>query len=307
MVRPAILWVVAYGLLNLGLLLIFRPAPNADWAGTWWWVATDPWSHHYRYSPAFLPVVHLVVAIGPWGWAALHAAAIATLLRLGLPVLTLFALSAFVWHDVIAGNFFTFGLVAGAFAISGSRTGALAFLALTLVMPRPVQLPLALWLLCHRPDVRVPFAVMFTIHAVLVLLTGEGAVWAEVLIGSSSQVAAAYTIGPGAIIGSGWLLVGVPLGAALWLRNQPALAGLAVAPYLLPQYLGMALLAVVPRLAERPWVALLEGRGVDRLDLAAVRRRHGDAEVRPPIGVEQPAEEVHRRVVVRHGIGLARR
>jgi hypothetical protein len=238
-----ILTVGAYALANLALLILLAPAPNADWATTWWWLETDPWAHFYRYSPAFLPVMHAVVAIGPIGLGILHVVAVGMLWRLGTAIVILFGFSAFVWTDTIAGNLFTFVLVAGAFAASGSRVGKLIFLAFTLVMPRPVQLPLAVWILWRQPETRNPFVAMFVVHALLVLASGDVQVWLATLVGSGSEVSADYSLGPGSLIGPWWLLLGVPLGAWLTWRDQPALAGLAVSPYLLPQYLGTGLLA----------------------------------------------------------------
>ncbi len=65
----------------------------------------------------------------------------------------------------MAGNTFTFVVVAAAFALRGSRFGALAFLALTALMPRPVQIPLALWLLWTRPDDAVAVRRLGSPHA----------------------------------------------------------------------------------------------------------------------------------------------
>lgn len=247
-VRPAVWLVIAYGLANLALLVQLRPAPNADWATTWWWVVTDPWGHGYFYSPVLLPVVGAVVWIGPWAWAALHTLALALLWRLGPMTFALFALSAFMWTDIIVGNFFTFVLVAAAFALRGSHWATLTYIALTLVMPRPVQLPLLLWLLWRRPDSRMGFIALFILHAMLVLVTGEGALWIERMLFSTRQISADYVLGPGAMVGYAWLIVGLPLAAWLTWRNHPALAGLVVSPYLLPQYLSFALLAAWPRL-----------------------------------------------------------
>jgi hypothetical protein len=139
------------------------------------------------------------------------------------------------WSDVGTGNAFAFSFVAGVFALRGSRVGGLAYLALLMLVPRPVLLPLAVWLLWQNPSLRWPAAGIFVIHAVAVLATGYADDWMSAA--SSYAGAPEYDIGPTAWFGQWWLLIGIPLGVILTLRGFVGWAGLAVTPYLLPQFL----------------------------------------------------------------------
>jgi hypothetical protein len=251
-------WIlVAYGLVNLLILLALRPAPNADWATSWWPLAgwgSAVYEHPWRYSPVLLPVAALVVAGGPWVLGAAHLVALAALTRLGTWMVWLVALSAFFWVDLLVGNVFTFVAVAGAFAVAGSRGGALIFLILTLLMPRPVQIPLAMWLLWRRAELRIPFAAVFGLHAFGVLASGLAGAWIGALFGSLSQASEPFALGPGRVLGAWWLVLGIPLAGLMVWRGSArvaALAGLVASPYLLPQHLLMAVIAV-PQSPEMP-------------------------------------------------------
>lgn len=248
-VRRDVWILVAYGLVNLVALLVLRPALNADWATSWWplegW-GNEVYEHEWRYSPVLLPVAALMVAGGPWVLGVAHLAAVATLARLGGWMLWLVALSAFFWVDLLVGNVFTFVAVAAAFAIAGSRPGAVLYLALVVLMPRPIQIPLAVWLVWRRSELRIPFALIFGLHAVGVAASGLAMPWLGSLFGSLSQVSEPFSLGPGRLFGIWWLVVGIPLAVLMvWRGSAPvaALAGLVASPYLLPQHLLMGVIA----------------------------------------------------------------
>lgn len=249
-VRRDVWILVAYGLANLLILVAVRPAPNADWATSWWPLASwgnEVYEHPWRYSPLMLPVVSIMVAGGPWVLGLVHLAAVATLARLGGWMIWLVALSAFFWVDLIVGNVFTLVAVAGAFAIAGSRSGALLYVLLSLLMPRPVQIPLVLWLVWRRPELRIPIALIFVFHAAAVVASGFAIPWLGSLFGSLSQMAEPFSVGPARIVGVWWLVIGIPVAALMVWRGSArvaALAGLAASPYLLPQHLLMGVIAV---------------------------------------------------------------
>lgn len=134
--------------------------------------------------------------------------------------------------------------VAGVLACRGSRPAAVVYLALTLLMPRPVQLPLALWLLWSMPAIRWSFAGMFAIHTAIVLASGYAFDWMAGMADHASPAGGNY--GPTALVGLSWLVVGVPLSAWLGWRRKFGLAGLAISPYWLPEYLMMGLIDLVP-------------------------------------------------------------
>jgi hypothetical protein len=242
---------VAYGLANLLVILLLRPALNADWATAWWnlqaW-GDDVYDHPWRYSPLLLPVFSVVVAAGPLVLAGAHVAAVGSLLLLkNRLTFWMVAFSAFFWLDLIVGNVFTFVAVAAAFAVAGSRAGSVIYFTLTLLMPRPVQLPLAIWLAWRRPDLRLPFAFLVALNILGLALSGLGIEWIRSLVASSELTYAPFSIGLGRLFGLGWLLVGVPIAALMvWRGNASvaAAAGVVVSPFLLPQYLLMGVVAV---------------------------------------------------------------
>jgi len=256
-VRRDVWILVAYGLVNLLILLALRPAPNADWATSWWPLAgwgRDVYDHPWRWSPLLIPVVPLLVAAGPWVLGVAHLVAVAVLARLGGWMLWLFALSAFFWADLLVGNVFTFVAVAAAFAVAGSRSGALVYLALTLLMPRPVQVPLTIWLLWRRPELRLPFVAILGIQVVGVVASGFALDWVGSLVGSTAQVMEPYSLGPGRLLGLWWLVIGVPVAALMVWRGSArmaTLAGIVISPFLLPQYLLFAVVGGAPRTVAR--------------------------------------------------------
>jgi len=202
----------------------------------------------YRASPAFVwsPVAAWIIAavsvIGYWPWVILHFVALVLVRPVWLALLTLSSWG--FWWDAASAHTMTFVFLCGLLALRGSRGGALAFLALTVLMPRPIQFPLALWILWKLPRTRISFAGLFLGHAALVILTGLHWDWIEAM---ATFGAASSGIGPARYLGVAWLAIGIPLG--LWLASMGKLgwAGVAVSPHHLPQYLLMPLLDVPRR------------------------------------------------------------
>lgn len=75
------------------------------------------------------------------------------------------------------------------------------------IVPRPLMIPVAAWLLWTRP------------------------------VAAGGDVAIPSNVGPSRFIGIPWLLVGVPLAAWLTLRGRLGVAALAASRYWLPYYL----------------------------------------------------------------------
>jgi hypothetical protein len=101
-------------------------------------------------------------------------------------------------------------------------------------------LPIVAWLLWKQPGLRWPFVFMFAAHAGLVLVSGWGDEWIGRLLTSTDEIGSAFNVGPTALIGPWWFLIGIPLGAWLFWQGWVGLAGLAVTPYVLPYYLMLA-------------------------------------------------------------------
>jgi hypothetical protein len=206
-----------------------------DWAGT----------VSYRYSPVLAAFFAVITPIGYLGWSALHFGALLALPRR----MAVFALVAFpFWADVYNGNTMTFVFVAAAAALAGSRAGALAFLALTILIPRPLMLPIAIWLLWKRRELILPFALIFLAHAGLVVASGWGDEWvANLLTRGTDDLANRGDFGPSRLIGLWWYPVGLVVAAWFAMRGRLGLASLAASPYWLSHYFLMLLLEIRPR------------------------------------------------------------
>src|SRR5574338_427137 len=128
----------------------------------------------FTYSPVMAALLTPFVLFYPV-WAALHVAALALLRNRWMIAVVLVSWS--FWTDLAAGNLFTFVVVAAVCAVRGERWAEWAYLAACLMMPRPVQLPLLLFLLWHRPHLRLGFMALFVVHTALVLASGQAWGW----------------------------------------------------------------------------------------------------------------------------------
>ena len=245
--RPALTWVLAFLFLNVPVVafgLVWLVGFPADWQvmeqlagrlrnGTLY-------DHTPFYTWVWSPIAAWLVAyvLVPLGYGAMFAIRAATLPLLEWRLALLAVLSLPFWVDAVVGNFFIFPVVAGVLALRGNRWGALAFLALTCLMPRPIQLPLAAWLVWKRPDVRLPLLAMLGVSAVAAVASGYATDWLGVLVSlTTSYGTPDVNIGPTRLLGSAWLLVGLPLAAVLTMKGRVGWAGLALSPYVVPQYL----------------------------------------------------------------------
>ena len=231
--------VALYVGVNLGLVLysIGRSGERLDWH---FFADVNPARPYdtpgFVWSPLLAWFMAGVLAVGYWPWFAAHFAVLGLLRDWRL--LALAGISWMLWVDAIAGNTFVFVFVAAVLACRGSRYGTWSYLVFCLLMPRPVQLPLLIWILWKRSEYRLGFAALATAHTALVLALGFAGPWLGNLAAQTSN----FNVGPAAFIGVGWLVVGVPLGAWLTWKGHVGWAGLAVSPYVLPAYWLMALL-----------------------------------------------------------------
>lgn len=218
---------------------VLADAPAAFFRGDLYRPADVP----FLWSPVSALLMVIIAPIGFYGWAALHVAALGLLRDRGLILLA--AVSAGLWADLALGNTLVFVFVFGVLALRGSRFGSIAYIVLCALMPRPLQLPLLIWLLWQRPQLRIPATAIFIAHAGLVIATGYGAEWLGALMTTADQqIAAGPNWGPTGLIGAAWLVAGVPLAVLLTRHGLVGLAGLAMSPYLFPQYLLLALVDV---------------------------------------------------------------
>lgn len=260
--RGTLLWLVPLATLNAVLVGFFLwrivvGFPPVDWhnyleASQRFWSGglyeSNLMGYAWHYSPVLAPLFGLLAPIGDAGWRLLHLVPVALMPNrmLSLAVLVSFP---FV-NDVESGNVMIFVLLAAAWAVRGSHTGGLAFLALALLVPRPLMLPLTLWLLWKSPRLRLPFVALFVVHAAAVVLTGWGPAWMADLLAASRDVNLPANIAPSRIIGPYlWLAIGIPVATWLTLRDRPEWAGVFVQPYLIGYYLLLPLSSLARRRA----------------------------------------------------------
>ena len=197
----------------------------------------------YRWSPLAAWLGVPLLGLPYWAWVGAHVLGLLALLD---PVLILIGLLAWpFWQDAGLGNVMTFVVLAAYWALRGNRVATWAYLAMCVLMPRPLVVPVLVWLLWQRPALRLGFITLAVASIVGALLTGYGFEWLSVLIGKSgADIANPYQVGPSVLIGAAWIPIGVLLAAILTWKGRLGFAGLAASPYWLPYYLLMGLLEV---------------------------------------------------------------
>jgi hypothetical protein len=228
----------------------------------------------FRYSPVAAWIFAGLAPLGLAGWMALHFAALSLV---GWRMAALALVSFPFWADVYNGNTTTFVFVTGLLALRGSLRAGLAFLALSLLIPRPMMVPLVGYLLWRTPSLRLPFAALFVVHAGLVVLSGYGDSWMAVLVRRSfDDVGGHMDIGPALLLGPWWLPLAVVAATLAMAARRVGLASVLICPYWLPYYL-------IPLLwefdthrapARRPGPGWMSGR-------AATRRGDGHRRLAP--------------------------
>jgi hypothetical protein len=193
-------------------------------------------NYAFRYSPLLAYFFAAISPIGALAWRLLHVATVGALAFADRRLALITVIAWPFWFDVEAGNLTTFVFVIAAFALSGRRWAIGAYLLATLLIPRPLMLPVAAWLLWQRPEWRLPFIAMFAAHAVAILVTGWGPHWIAALADSSTEMGSALNFGPSRIIGWVWVPIGLFLATVLTIRGRLGLAALAASPYWLPYY-----------------------------------------------------------------------
>jgi hypothetical protein len=202
--------------------------------------------YSFRHSPLLAIAMPTVAWIGVTGIRLVTVAA-----ALALPTWPMRLLAMASWPfavDLQQGALITVITLAAAWALSGSRTGAVAFIILALLSPRPLMLPLAAYLLWTQPWLRLPSLVLLAINVIAVLATGYADEWMYVLLFvSRDALDSPFNLAPSHFIGSAWLPVALGLAGWLTVRGRLGLASVVINPYVLPHYLLLALLELVPR------------------------------------------------------------
>ena len=225
------LWLAIAAVASANALLVIRVVTGgtpADWLNLTT-VSGDPFSNpQWRWSPVAAWMTPSLTLIGLAAWRVLHFAALFLLRDVRLALLLV--VSYPFWFDVVAGNLLAFVAVAGVLAVRGNRAATVATYALALLMPRPLVLPLVVYLAASQPWSRRWLLGLLLAHALLVLLSGLSPEWAARLIASGSEIGHPENIGASRWIGDWWLLLGIPLSIWLLRIGRPGLSGLALSP-----------------------------------------------------------------------------
>ena len=205
----------------------------------------------FRWSPLAAWLLGFVTLMPLAVWRLLHIAVLPLLRDWRLLGICLVAYP--FWFDVETGNINTFVAIVGVLALRGGRAATALYFVLLLLVPRPLAMPLAAWILWRRPAWRLPFAGMFAVNALLVAATGMGAEWIGALLNARPEVEGNLNLGPSAVFGPIWIPIGFALAAILTWRGHLGLASVAASPYWLPYYFLMLLLEFVtpPEKAHR--------------------------------------------------------
>ena len=252
---PRLSWrayvLAAYIGLNVGLVLL-TPGPgphNIDWS-IWLGLRHEPMYEvrvsdvPFVYSPVAGWLMIGVTSLGYWPWFALHFAGL-WLLRFSPLLVGLTLVSWGFWVDATQGNMVAFAFVAGALALRGSRVAALVSVALACLVPRPLVIPLVVWLVWTRPDIRWPALAIVLGLTGLAAGSGQLMAWIDAIAGF--QHPGALRLSPTFLFGAWWFVVAIPAAAWLTRRGQVGLAGLLVTPYVLPQYFLVVMWDLIPR------------------------------------------------------------
>jgi hypothetical protein len=107
-------------------------------------------------------------------------------------------------------------------------------------------LPIAAWLVWHRPKLRLCFGLLLAAYAIAVVAGGYGPAWIGILTSAGGAIDAPLNLSPSRYLGIAWLLVGVPAAAYLTIKRRIGLAGLALSPFLLPYHYLIGLIDTPP-------------------------------------------------------------
>ena len=194
----------------------------------------------YRWTPTAAYVLIPLTALPWWSWQLAHLGAALALPSWRLRVLVL--ISYPWWYDLVTGNLLVFVLLSAAWALRGSRVGIGAFLIMTVLIPRPLMVPIAVFLLMRQREWRLPFVLMGAVVVATSLASGFAGPFLERLLDSTSEVSMAVNMAPSAYLGLLWAPIGLVLAVGfVWLRRL-GLASLVIQPYWIPNYLLMAFL-----------------------------------------------------------------
>lgn len=269
-IYAVVLLAVVANLIGLGTVLVdhgrafdwenYREAAHRFPLGTLY-----DWQHpyFYRYAPQLAPLLGFLTGLGLPVWRVAQFLALAALPSRRLALLL--AVSYPFWFDVTTGNLMVFVLLAAAWAYRGNGAATVVYLALCVLVPRPIMLPLLAWILWQRPSWRLAFVGIVVAGIATALPTGYLAEWMGTIFkAGADELGNDFNLSPSHLIGAWWLLIGTPLAVWLTARRHLGWASMAISPYLLPYYVQMLGLELVqPRPGS--WRGSPDSRATSRL------------------------------------------
>jgi hypothetical protein len=224
---------------------IFVQAGERFWAGSPdLYEVNDLYS--FRHSPLFAMAMPVIGVIGTLGIRVVTIIA-----ALALPTWPMRLLVLASWPfamDVQQGALITVITLAAAWALSGSRAASIAFIVLALLSPRPLMIPIAAYLLWSQPWLRLPSLALLVLSGAAVLATGYADEWAHILLFVSGDAFdSPFNLAPSRVIGAAWMPIALAAAALLTWRRHVGLAAVVANPYVLPHYLLLAILELLPR------------------------------------------------------------
>ena len=241
------------GLAQTTIWLLRYGGWGGDWLNLLGLSVADPYAiGAYRWSPPAAWIWStLIVPIGLPAWQLVHLVALA-LIR-DWRVIAVALLTWAFWEDLANGNVMTFVFVSAWWALRGSRTGTVAFLALSVLVPRPLMLPVLVWLLYRRPGARICFGAFVLIVIGLSVAAGQADAWvARLVVTGRDELTVVWNIGPSRLLGATWVPIGATLALLLAWKGWLGLSSVIVSPYLFHYYMLMGLLDLRRVVDRRP-------------------------------------------------------
>ena len=136
-------------------------------------------------------------------------------------------------------------------SVQGRAWAQAGYLAIAVLIPRPLMLPVALWIVWQRRAWWPWLLVVGILYVAATWATGWLEEWIGVLRSVSAGLEGKTFFGWQRWIGSWWWAVAVPLAAVLMWGRRPGLASIAIGPHIVPHYWLFLMLEARPIPATR--------------------------------------------------------
>lgn len=197
----------------------------------------------YRYSPLYALIGGITEPLGPWPWRIMS---MASLLLLPRRLALIAAVSFPFWFDLRAGNITTVMAVLAVLSVQGRGWAQVGYFAITVLIPRPLMVPVALWIVWQRRRWWPWLLAAFAMYAAATWATGWLEEWLVVLGRVSAGLEGKTFLGWQRWLGAWWWAAAVPLAVMLMWRGRLGLASIAISPHIVPYYGLFLLLEATP-------------------------------------------------------------